>query len=108
MDDKTHRYALQAITCTYRGPTNSRGSRVLARSQAGRSTHPWDYALNPDQNMLKAAHAHAAKWGWPGRWVAGALPDGGAVYVRLMDDTTHLGRRDTTEAWVTERPGGGA
>ena len=40
-----------AITTKYLGPTNSRGSRVAARSVSGRSrTVPWDHALNPDGN----------------------------------------------------------
>lgn len=76
---------MQAITTKYRGPTNSRGSRIIVRAQAGRMTVPWDHALDVEENHDAAARAFIARWGWGSdgrRWVRGCLPDGsGNVYV---------------------------
>lgn len=79
---------MQAITTRYHGPTNTRGSRVSARCQAGRVTLNWDDALNQDQNHDRAALALARKLGWLEKrshavdLVRGGLPDGrGNVYV---------------------------
>lgn len=68
----------QAITTKYLGATNHRGSRVVARAQAGRITIPWDDALDVAENHLKAATALAWKYGWLdfSALVGGAMPDG--------------------------------
>lgn len=66
----------QAIVTKYIGPTNSRGARVKATAQAGSVTVPWDYSLSVDDNHARTALRLADKFGWRGRWIAGALPDG--------------------------------
>jgi len=77
----------QAITTKFLGPTNHRGSRVLARCQAGWLRSPWDHALDSEGNHTHAAEALARKLGWIGddsdwRLVGGGLPDGtGNAYV---------------------------
>lgn len=73
---------MQAITTKYLGPTNYRGSRVVAKCQAKRLTVSWDDALNAEQNYNAAARMLAERLGWHGTWHGGALPDGtGNVYV---------------------------
>lgn len=76
----------QAIHTRYFGPTNTRGSRVKAYSEAfprGISV-PWDYALNSEENHMAAAKNFATVKGWDGVWVAGGAADGkGNVYVRI-------------------------
>jgi len=78
---------MQAIVTKFFGPTNSRGSRVKAKCQAGSVTLSWDHALNLDGNHDAAAQALASKLGWDrkeyyGKMVSGSLPDGtGNVYV---------------------------
>jgi len=77
---------MQAIVTKFFGPTNSRGSRVKAKCQAGSVTLGWDHALNPDGNHDAAAQALASKLGWTsdayGQLVGGGLPDGrGNAYV---------------------------
>ncbi len=67
---------MQAITTKFRGPTDTRGSRVIARAAAGSLTHAWDYALDYEGNHTAAARALAEKLGWAGQWVGGGLPDG--------------------------------
>ena len=73
----------QSISTRYLGATNTRGSRVRAKSSSGLSlTVSWDDALGTDDNHLAAAQALAVKLGWPGRWVAGGAEDvKGNVYV---------------------------
>ena len=73
----------QAIATKYLGPTNHRGARVKATSQAGSVTMPWDDALDVDANHARAAEALRVKLGWSGEWAGGGLPDGtGNAYVR--------------------------
>lgn len=66
----------QAITTKFAGPTNSRGSRVIATAEAGRVTLDWDHALDVPDNHYAAAYALACKFGW--------LPDAGT---RLIGGT---------------------
>ena len=77
----------QAIKTRYAGPTDTRGSRVIAQCQAGKLTWHWDYGLNPAANHQAAAQALAAKLGWDGRWIGGANVKGdGFVFVNTVDD----------------------
>lgn len=66
----------QAIQTTYKGPTNYRGSRVIARCDAGRVVVPWDYALNASANHEAAARALASKLGWAWEHVGGGIGNG--------------------------------
>ena len=62
---------MQAIETEYRGPTNTRGSRLRH-----------DHALSGEGNHDAAMRAFVEKWGWHGSWVRGASPsDKGNVYV---------------------------
>ena len=77
---------MQAIQTRWIGPTNFRGSRVRAFSEA----FPrgvivgWDYALGVEGNHDAAARAFIKAKGWHGVWVRGAAPDNkGTVYVCL-------------------------
>lgn len=73
--------AYQAIVTKYHGPTNARGSRYSATTQAGRIYVTADDALHYTENHAAAARALAEKWGWSGSWYSGALPDGSFVFV---------------------------
>lgn len=79
-----------AIRTYYVGPTNSRGSRIVAQGAkadrsrgwpAQRVTLHWNHALNADGNHKAAAKALADKFGWSGEWVCGGLDDGEQVWV---------------------------
>ena len=65
----------QAIVTRYYGPTDHRGSRVIARACAGSATVPWDHALDCEANHTAAAQALADKLGWKGKLIGGGLPD---------------------------------
>jgi hypothetical protein len=78
---------MQAIQTTYKGPTDSRGARILAKADAGSATVAWDHALGILENHLAAAMALVAKLGWDGLWIEGSVGDG-YVFVRLPDRTS--------------------
>ena len=70
----------QAITTRFAGPTDRRGSRVIARSEAGRVSVPWDATLDVEANHAAAAAALADRLGWSGDWFGG-WDGGGYVFV---------------------------
>ena len=66
---------MQAIMTTFKGPTNHRGARIIARCQAKRITVPWDHALDVEGNHRAAARILAKQLGWPTRGMqSGGLP----------------------------------
>ena len=70
-------YARQAITTRYAGPTDHRGSRVIATTGSGlRKIVPWDHALNVASNHAAAARLLAVQLGWAGVWHMGGTRDG--------------------------------
>ena len=78
----------QAIVTKYHGPTNTRGSRISAKAEAGRISVSYDHALNASENHRAAAQALADKMGWTiaafyPSLVGGALP-GNAGYCFVM------------------------
>lgn len=79
----------QAILTRFFGPTNVKGSRVIATCEASRHvpgctvTMHWDHALNGDENHAKAAIALANKLGWTGEMAGGSLPGSGYAFVWL-------------------------
>lgn len=85
---------MQAIVTKYLGPTDHRGSRVVAKCQAGKLTLGWDDALDSDDNHRAAAMALVKRLGWDapcyGTWVRGSLPDGcGDVFVCVPKAVRH-------------------
>jgi hypothetical protein len=75
----------QAIKTKYLGPSNVRGARVKASSDAGSVTLPWNHALGIEDNHAAAAKVLAEKWGWGGRWFGGGLPGSGYAFVDSDD-----------------------
>lgn len=74
---------MQAIHTSFIAPTNTRGSRIVAKCAAGRIVVPWDDAQDVEDNHQRAAQALVAKLGgrWPRRAAPGCLPDGSMVWV---------------------------
>ena len=73
---------MQAILVKYHGPTNTRGTRLTARAEAGRITLPREYALNVDEDARRVAVALCEKLGWNAEsLVGGGLPNGDRVFV---------------------------
>lgn len=75
---------MQAIRTVFKGPTDTRGARILATSYKARTVMPYDHELSLDDNHARAAELHAAK-AWrtdaPVRLTAGTLPDGSYAHV---------------------------
>lgn len=73
----------QAIQVKYLGPTNYRGSRYKATAAAGSITVGADDALDIEGNVIVAAQALCAKFGWSSGMVYGQLADGSYACVML-------------------------
>lgn len=72
---------MKAIQTKYLGPTNFRGSRIVATAEGGhRLVIPYDYGAN-DHGHSEAAIQLARKIGWTGEMVSGGLPDGSTCWV---------------------------
>ena len=58
----------KAIRTEYKGPTNTQGSRIVAKCGAeGKKvsmTIPYDHALSSSENHVNAAKTFAEKMGW--------------------------------------------
>lgn len=75
----------QAIVTTYKGPTETRGSRIVARCDARRMTVPYDHALDAEANHVRAAAKLASALEWSGGWNGGGMP-GGRGYVFVCEN----------------------
>ena len=68
---------MKAITTTYKGPTNCRGSRIIATDSDGnRLTVSYDYAKNSEGNHQAAAVALCERMEWRGVLQGGHTKDG--------------------------------
>jgi len=81
---------MQTITTQYKGPTNTKGSRILAKSWLKSKSVAWDHALNSEANHKAAAQSlvdelNAKRGGDSYKWqiiAAGVMPDGkGNAYI---------------------------
>lgn len=55
---------MQAIKTEYKGPTDHKGSRIIASSDATRVTFHYEYALSAEENHKRAAFLLSEKLGW--------------------------------------------
>ena len=68
---------MKAIKTKFKGPTNTRGSRIIASDEDGnRITISYPYELSGESVHRKAADALCAKMGWTGDLVSGSLKNG--------------------------------
>jgi hypothetical protein len=77
---------MQAITTTYKGPTDHNGARVIAKCDAGRVVVSWDHGLDVADNHKRAADILIRKIGWdseyrPLNWSTGSVQGGSCVHV---------------------------
>jgi hypothetical protein len=74
---------VQAIATHYLGPTDKRGSRIVARAAAGRIVVSYDPRHGVERNHAAAARKLAERFGWAGRYEQGGAPDdSGYVFVQ--------------------------
>lgn len=76
---------MQAIVTKFKGPTDTKGARIIATSYAGRTVFAYDHALDAHGNHVAAAAAHVrAKLGHhhgTPTLTSGELPDSGHAHV---------------------------
>jgi hypothetical protein len=73
---------MKAIVTTYHGPTNTRGSRIIAKAEGGhRVSVPYSHELSGDAVYAIAARKLCDKLGWKGELISGGLPNGDVVFV---------------------------
>lgn len=89
---------MQTIITKYAGPTDTKGSRVIAKCWLGKVTHNWDYS-GAERNHAQAAEGMVAKLnsdriknGYDDYlWVivaCGSMPDGtGDAYIIDLQST---------------------
>lgn len=68
---------MKAISTRYSGPTNTRGSRIVASAEGVSSVSiPLDYEKDLYEAHEKAALALCKKYGWSGRLIGGGTKKG--------------------------------
>lgn len=72
----------QAISTTYKGPTDNRGSRIIAKCGARTILVAWDHALGVYENHQAACKQLCELLAWDGKWNGGVLKSGDHVWVR--------------------------
>ena len=76
---------MKAIKTKYKGPTDTRGSRIIASDEDGNKvTISYPYELSGEDVHRKAAEALCTKMGWHGQLVGGSLKNG-YVFVFMPD-----------------------
>ena len=75
----------QSIETRYVGPTNHRGSRIIATTPGGHKlTHAWNYEFNIEANHYAAAEALRAKLDWPSIKAGGSTAKGYAFVTSVL------------------------
>lgn len=68
---------MKAIATRYKGPTDHKGSRIIASDEDGNKvTIGYPHELSGEAVHRKAAEALCAKMGWTGSLVGGSLKNG--------------------------------
>jgi hypothetical protein len=68
---------MKAIKTKYKGPTDTRGSRIIASDEDGNKvTISYPYELSGEDCHRKAADALCVKMGWTGALIGGSLKNG--------------------------------
>lgn len=79
---------MKAIKTTYKGPTNNKGSRIIASDEdKNKITIPYPHELSGMDCHAKAAVALCLKMGWTGKLIGGGLKEGYVfVFAPLNDE----------------------
>ena len=76
---------MRGIKTTFKGATNSTGSRIVASCDGARKTMPYNHGLNGPDNHKEAAEALVEHMGWndnfQGTLQSGFLVNGNYVHV---------------------------
>lgn len=76
---------MQVIQCKYHGPSETRGSRITAKCEAGSVSIPYPHELSGQACYRAAAEKLAEKLGWTGKYynqlLGGQLSDSSYVFI---------------------------
>jgi hypothetical protein len=76
---------MQVIQCKYHGPSETRGSRIAAKCEAGSISIPYPHELSGQACYRLAAEKLADKLGWTGKHygplLGGQLSDSSYVFI---------------------------
>ena len=76
---------MQTISTKYLGATNSKPSRIIAKTSSGkRISLSFDHALNENQNHMRAAQELMTRLQWSGRMIGGHTKEGMVFVVSDM------------------------
>lgn len=88
---------MTSIVTKFYGPTNTRGSRVVAtatmknaRACGMTASYPYDHASNSVEAHKNAARLLVEKCKWSGEWVMGDNGPGSYVFVFVSSATERL------------------
>ena len=70
---------MKAIQIKYLGATNTKPSRFVASTEAGRLTKAYDYGFEAHQNAYALAQEYCDKYGWGKVYGFGKLENGNYV-----------------------------
>lgn len=83
---------MKAIVVKFYGPTNTKGSRLVAQAEGVKPvTVPLDYGLGVNKTALWAAAKLCINNGWTGTLVDGMLPNGDRVFCFAGGGETFFG-----------------
>jgi len=74
---------MTAIKTLFKGPTNTKGPRMVAKCELGSHTSPYDHALSIGANHLQAAESLKIKFGLSFATAAGEY-QGSFYHVKLV------------------------
>ena len=83
---------MQAVQTKYLGPSNSHGSRIIAKCATKRIIVARDYSTNIEDDHRRVARKLILQMGWTGRWIQGCLPD--ETYAFVCEQRRDEGQRD--------------
>lgn len=77
--------AYRALQVRYKGPTNTRDSKMIVTGGTGRKAYSYNHELSIDDNVKAAVRSHVELAGWGKdthhNWIIGSLDDGSWVAV---------------------------
>jgi len=78
---------LKAILTRHLSPTNTLGTRIVAKTDGNRKVYNWDYELSNVDNHHMAATSLAEELDWLNRWKlqSGQLHNGDYAHVLVME-----------------------
>tara|TARA_R100000808_G_scaffold260_3_gene1576 strand:- start:6939 stop:7196 length:258 start_codon:yes stop_codon:yes gene_type:complete len=73
---------MQSIITSFLGPTDHRGSRIIAKTSGGfKKTYPYDHRLSGEKNHASASLSLLKVLDWEGELIGGIIADSKMAWV---------------------------